>query len=205
MAVKVTDAQGKTVKIAGRGLPGAAGSPGADGRSAYDYAVAGGYNGTEAEFQALMGTGPWIPSREKGQPNGVAALDENGILNPSQIPYTDLVESAFNIQITHPDFQATPGWGGCICRKMKDGTVYLEIHIEKVDKTSQITTGTPLTVATLPEGYRPYANICVVGFSQNKPGLLQGIIVGVDGKVTIRLLTGNGYLYSTGTMSYICK
>lgn len=29
--------------------------------SAYDYAVAGGYTGTETEFQALMGTGPWVP------------------------------------------------------------------------------------------------------------------------------------------------
>lgn len=31
------------------------------GRSAYQYAVAGGYTGTEAEFQALMGSGPWVP------------------------------------------------------------------------------------------------------------------------------------------------
>lgn len=28
--------------------------------SAYDYAVAGGYTGTEAQFQALLGTGPWL-------------------------------------------------------------------------------------------------------------------------------------------------
>ena len=31
--------------------------------SIYDYAVAGGYKGTEAEFQALMGSGPWVPGR----------------------------------------------------------------------------------------------------------------------------------------------
>lgn len=33
---------------------------GRDGKSAYQYAVAGGYTGTEAEFQALMGSGPWL-------------------------------------------------------------------------------------------------------------------------------------------------
>lgn len=30
------------------------------GQSAYQYAVAGGYTGTEEEFQALMGSGPWV-------------------------------------------------------------------------------------------------------------------------------------------------
>lgn len=30
------------------------------GSSIYDYAVEGGYTGTEAEFQALMGSGPWV-------------------------------------------------------------------------------------------------------------------------------------------------
>lgn len=39
-------------------LPGPAGE---DGRSAYEYAVAGGYTGTEAEFTMLMGSGPWLP------------------------------------------------------------------------------------------------------------------------------------------------
>lgn len=33
---------------------------GRNGKSAYQYAVAGGYTGTEAEFQALMGSGPWL-------------------------------------------------------------------------------------------------------------------------------------------------
>lgn len=41
MAVKVKDANGKTSKIAGRGVP---------GKSAYEYAVGGGYTGTEEEF-----------------------------------------------------------------------------------------------------------------------------------------------------------
>lgn len=33
----------------------------ADGKSAYQYAVDGGYTGTETQFQSLMGTGPWLP------------------------------------------------------------------------------------------------------------------------------------------------
>lgn len=37
------------------------GADGADGKSAYQYAVDGGYTGTEEEFQALMGAGPWLP------------------------------------------------------------------------------------------------------------------------------------------------
>lgn len=35
---------------------------GADGKSAYQYAVDGGYTGTEAQFQKLMGSGPWAPT-----------------------------------------------------------------------------------------------------------------------------------------------
>lgn len=37
------------------------GADGADGKSAYQYAVDGGYTGTEEQFKALMGTGPWLP------------------------------------------------------------------------------------------------------------------------------------------------
>lgn len=43
------------------GAPGQDGTPGTDGKTAYQYAVDGGYTGTEEEFQALMGTGPWLP------------------------------------------------------------------------------------------------------------------------------------------------
>lgn len=43
-------------------LDGDPGIPGKDGKSAYQYAVDGGYTGTEAEFQALMGSGPWLPT-----------------------------------------------------------------------------------------------------------------------------------------------
>lgn len=35
---------------------------GEDGKSAYQYAVDGGYTGTEEEFIALLGSGPWLPT-----------------------------------------------------------------------------------------------------------------------------------------------
>ena len=43
------------------GADGEQGPPGPTGKTAYQYAVDGGYTGTEADFQALMGTGPWLP------------------------------------------------------------------------------------------------------------------------------------------------
>jgi len=44
------------------GATGPQGSDGEAGKSAYQYAKDGGYTGTEAQFQALLATGPWLPS-----------------------------------------------------------------------------------------------------------------------------------------------
>ena len=43
------------------GETGPQGVAGPAGKSAYQYAQDGGYTGTEAEFQALLATGPWVP------------------------------------------------------------------------------------------------------------------------------------------------
>lgn len=43
------------------GSTGATGPQGPTGKTAYQYAVEGGYTGTEAQFKTLMGTGPWLP------------------------------------------------------------------------------------------------------------------------------------------------
>lgn len=43
------------------GATGAAGAPGPSGKSAYQQAVEGGYKGPEAEFKAILGSGPWLP------------------------------------------------------------------------------------------------------------------------------------------------
>ncbi|WP_299965893.1 peptidase G2 autoproteolytic cleavage domain-containing protein [uncultured Oscillibacter sp.] len=44
------------------GPAGQDGAPGEAGQSAYAHAVAGGYTGTEEEFQAMLAGGPWIAS-----------------------------------------------------------------------------------------------------------------------------------------------
>ena len=49
MSIYVRDANGNRQKIAGVGLPGPA------GKSAYQYAVEGGFSGTEEEFRAVVG------------------------------------------------------------------------------------------------------------------------------------------------------
>ena len=54
MALILEDAAGKQVKIAGVGVPGKDGAPGADGKSAYQAAVDGGYGGTEKEFNGML-------------------------------------------------------------------------------------------------------------------------------------------------------
>ena len=49
MSIYVRDTNGNRQKIAGVGLPGPA------GKSAYQYAVEGGFSGTEEEFRAVVG------------------------------------------------------------------------------------------------------------------------------------------------------
>lgn len=56
--------KGATGATGPQGPKGDAGSVGADGtpgKSAYEYAVEGGYTGTESEFRALISGGPWLP------------------------------------------------------------------------------------------------------------------------------------------------
>lgn len=75
MAIKVTDSNGNTVKIAGRGMQGKPGEKGADGMSAYDYAVSGGYTGTEADFYSFLASGPTrIPA-------GILMISSTGAIN----------------------------------------------------------------------------------------------------------------------------
>ena len=44
------------------GARGPAGPAGADGRSAYQQAVDGGYTGSESGFNAILASGPWLPT-----------------------------------------------------------------------------------------------------------------------------------------------
>lgn len=54
------------------------------GKSAYEYAAEGGYEGTEAAFQALMGTGPWVP-KAGFVPASNRNLLDNGYFGPGVI------------------------------------------------------------------------------------------------------------------------
>lgn len=76
MSIFATDAAGNRQKIAGVGLPGPA------GKSAYQYAVEGGFSGTEEEFRAVVGV--------RSNPN---LLDNWYLADPinqrGQIKYTD--------------------------------------------------------------------------------------------------------------------
>lgn len=75
MAIKIKDKSGNTFQVAGVGKPGA---PGKDGASAYQAAVAGGYTGTEEDFNERMakgvfvGTGTALATGWTGQQNTVA-------------------------------------------------------------------------------------------------------------------------------------
>ena len=55
------------------------GADGADGRSAYQQAVDGGYTGTEAEFKAMLANGPWLPTAG-GALNGSLNLAGHSLL-----------------------------------------------------------------------------------------------------------------------------
>lgn len=141
--------------------------------SAYQYAVAGGYTGTEEEFQALMGSGPWVKD----------AYEE------------------FDVPITNSSFAENRVWGGFKCRKLSDGTVILRVNVMCADTSTPATTAQ--TIAILPEGYRPaIGSESWVAFSQAGPGMLQGVVVFNDGRVELRPVVGDGYVYSVSTGSF---
>lgn len=81
MSIYVKDADGNRKKVAGVGLPGPA------GKSAYQYAVEGGFTGTEDEFRALMGV--------RSNPN---LLDNGHFLDPiNQMGQTEYTKAGYGI------------------------------------------------------------------------------------------------------------
>lgn len=69
-----------SIKVNGKFVAGSKGEDGASGKSAYEYALDGGYTGTEAEFQELMGTGPWLPLNG-GKLTGSINMNNCSLLN----------------------------------------------------------------------------------------------------------------------------
>ena len=57
MAIKIKDKNGNVIQVAGVGKPG---TPGQNGTSAYQAAVAGGYTGTEEDFNERMAKGVFV-------------------------------------------------------------------------------------------------------------------------------------------------
>lgn len=85
-------------KVVGpKGSDGAQGPAGADGLSAYEQAQAGGYSGSELEFnQQLAGLsdGPFVPESDKGVASGVATLDSTGKVPSGQLPSMDYIPTS---------------------------------------------------------------------------------------------------------------
>ncbi len=70
-----TGAQGP---VGPAGANGAQGAPGADGKTAYQYAVEGGYKGTEAQFQALLNDIPNKQPKLRGSAGQVVGFGADG-------------------------------------------------------------------------------------------------------------------------------
>lgn len=82
------------------GADGATGASGADGKSAYQYAVEGGYTGTEAEFKEKLAQEPLIGTTSTLTPTQVYEAVSAGV--PVKVQYTDstyglLSFTAFNV------------------------------------------------------------------------------------------------------------
>lgn len=73
------------------GADGAQGPPGPTGKTAYQYAVDGGYTGTEEDFQALMGTGPWLPLGGGGV-SGRVSVPSLELVYPNNTAYNETLK-----------------------------------------------------------------------------------------------------------------
>lgn len=69
MAIYIKDKDGTRKFVAGA----------ISGKSAYEYAVEGGYTGTEAEFQTVLAAGPWLPLS-----GGVMTGKITGVVTPTE-------------------------------------------------------------------------------------------------------------------------
>ena len=93
------------------GQPGADGAPGADGKSAYQYAVDGGYTGTEAEFAAKL-------AQEK-------------FANPNALTFTGAVTGSYDgsapVRVEIPSGGGNKGW-----TLLYDGDITIEEAVRKI-------------------------------------------------------------------------
>lgn len=94
-----TGPAGKDGSDGADGKDGADGHPGADGKSSYQYAVEGGYAGTEAEFAEKLAVEniPAPATAEVGQTIVVKAVDENG--KPTEWEAADMPSGSVGGQV----------------------------------------------------------------------------------------------------------
>lgn len=91
------------------GADGAQGPPGPTGKTAYQYAVDGGYTGTEADFQALMGTGPWLPIAGGEMTGDIAGIISKGEIDLFQ--QNSSTSSGINFYGSSPSDMRSGIWG----------------------------------------------------------------------------------------------
>lgn len=144
MSIKITDAAGKSIKVAGQGLPG---PPGLDGKSAYQYAVEGGFTGTEDEFKALMGvrSNPnlldnWYfvdPINQKGQAEytaGVYTIDRWRVSADSLRVEND------GIVVENGDSENAGIWQPIDAKRLIPGRTYtISVLVAELDGTAKLT------------------------------------------------------------------
>ncbi len=109
--------RGQTGPAGTAGPPGPAGADGADGKSAYQQAVDGGYTGTDEEFQAILATGPWLPT-SGGTMTGTLDIKKIKLINGNDICFLSYTIARHNFQDYHAisfNNGPTPGPSVPIC------------------------------------------------------------------------------------------
>lgn len=103
------DADGNAVPESADSLKG---PPGTDGKSAYQYAVDGGYTGTEAEFQALLGSGPWLPRNGSNQAevtvNSLNIYNQQGIVFEYPMAENWIIVKGDGLVLAHDTINGEP-------------------------------------------------------------------------------------------------
>lgn len=201
MSIYVKDADGNRKKVAGIGLPGPA------GKSAYQYAVEGGFTGTEDEFRALMGTGPWVP--EKGF---VPASNHNLLDNAYWASKDCIINQKGKEEYTGPGFVIDRWWAssGLIItleygwlKLHNPGTAGIKIFMQRTDPSEyDALVGSRATISVL---YKCDTSGCkMYGDAANADGTTIQVIfplVGLESDEQPHVISSTSGVISALTMS----
>lgn len=154
------------------------GPQGLTGKSAYQYAVEGGFPGTEEEFAQFMAKTPGAD--EILLPDGTSVL--TALSNKADAIPPEWYDFPFD-QAT---FKATGYAKYC---KDQFGFVTVEFSLQTIDRGT-LPNGTLL--GTLPVGFRPRQNLASIYFDSNKNALSYQLIR-IDGNIVGYGYTSNGF------------